>query len=334
MVLHRLFRTLFARGVSVVATSNREPDELYKNGLNRKALFEPFLDLMKQRMEVVDINALGAATDYRRLARDSSSLVDPPVFVQSHEELDKRFLRLSGSSIVTAEEKVLQVDMGRSFRMRKFANGVGCVEFSDLCIANVGATDYMSIAKHCHTLLVHSVPRIELTRNVQFNFTRRFITLIDILYDANVRLVLQAEVPLDDLFAAEDGDISETSPNDGDDVLSSAEIFVSGEGGSSGNSTTMLGSDFEWSATGRMDASLAALSANNDVGFAVQRARSRLMEMQTCGYWQRAEQNLSAVTKHIQDIQTPYRENSHGRSASSSIREGSRVPPHLKIDSR
>ena len=305
VVLHRLFQTLFLRGVCVVATSNRAPTELYKNGLNRQALFEPFLRLMQQRMNVLDINQLGAHTDYRRLARDSSALVQPPVFLgpEGKAELDRYFHRLSGCAVGAAEAKVLPVDMGRYIRVPKFANGVARTSFQELCMANVGATDYMSIAKHCHALLIEDVPRIELTRNVQFNFTRRFITLIDILYDASVKLVIHAETDLDNLFAEREGDAwagtMDNSDNDSrEEELQAPEIFVSGEGGSSGNSTTMLGSDFEWSATGRMEASLAALSSNNDVGFAIQRARSRLMEMQTYGYWQRS--TPSGVAEHYE----------------------------------
>jgi len=209
------------------------------------------------------------------------------IFNQSNgnDYIENFFQKLAGIPSHAANQHTIAVAMGRSFTIPKYANGVGRFKFDDLCRAFVGAIDYMSLANACHTIFIEDVPRLNPS---QYEDTRRFITLIDILYDARCNVVLSCECSVEDLF-------DESGSNnflDSKKHQDSPEIYVSEEGGSSGRSTTMLGDNFEWSATGRMHASLAELSSKSDVSFALDRARSRLYEMQTQYYWDLTHQPI------------------------------------------
>ena len=187
MILSRLFEHMFKRGVTVVATSNRHPDELYKNGINRD-LFTPFIGLLKQRCEVFE---LAADRDYR-LER----LTEAPVWhtKDGSAALDRAFERLTlGAQPQSCELTV----KGRKLQVAREAAGVARFSFSELCEQPLGALDYLTIAATFHTVLLDDIP--VLTPDYR-NEAARFVALIDALYEAKVKLVASAAAEPETLY--------------------------------------------------------------------------------------------------------------------------------------
>lgn len=179
MILSRLFEHMFKRGVTVIATSNRHPDELYKHGINRD-LFTPFIDLLKQRCEVFE---LAASRDYR-LER----LTEAPVWYLEAGEtaLDRAFSRLT----LDAQPQRCELTVkGRKIPVERQAAGVARFTFEQLCERPLGARDYLTIAATFHTVLLDDIP--VLTADYR-NEAARFVALIDALYEAKVKLVASA----------------------------------------------------------------------------------------------------------------------------------------------
>jgi len=182
MILGRLFKTLFERGVVVVATSNTEPRFLYKDGLNRQ-LFRPFIDLIEDHMEVVE---LAAAKDYRLEKLSGQPLYFTPADARAATELDKHWDRLTGGHPACAE--TLEVK-GRKVNVPKASMGISRFHFEDLCQLPLGPLDYLHISHHYHTVLVDSIPILSPERRDE---ARRFISLIDTLYDNGICLIASA----------------------------------------------------------------------------------------------------------------------------------------------
>lgn len=196
MILGRLFTALFAEGVVVVATSNVEPDRLYEGGLNR-ALFTPFIAILKERMAVTKLEA---RADFRL-----EKLVGRPVWITAGGEvadaaMDEAFHRLSGEE--RGEATTLPVQ-GRELVVPAQAHRVARFAFDDLCKKALGANDYLAIAHAFHTVLIDRIP---VMRGLETrNEAKRFITLIDALYDNRVKLVASAGAEPAGLYLAEDG---------------------------------------------------------------------------------------------------------------------------------
>jgi cell division protein ZapE len=195
MILGRLFRQLFENGVVVVATSNVAPDDLYRDGLNR-ALFLPFIALIAERMEVV---RLAARTDFRL-----EKLVDAPVWyvpadAAAQAALDAAWRRLTAGHPASARELVVK---GHVFRVPCAAMGVARFSFADLCAQPLGAEDYLRIAREFHTIVLDRIP---VMGDDQRDEAKRFIALIDTLYDDAVKLVASAEAAPAALYRASDG---------------------------------------------------------------------------------------------------------------------------------
>ena len=195
MILARLFAALFAAGVVVVATSNVAPDELYAGGLNR-ALFLPFIALLHER---VDIVALESRTDFRLEKLNRAPVYYCPVDAAASRALDAAFLRLTGAARGEPAEIEL---LGRSFIAPQAVDGVARFAFDDLCRRPLGSPDFLAIARRFHTLLIDG---IRIMSRDQRNEAKRFINLIDTLYDQRVKLIASAEAEPDALFAGEDG---------------------------------------------------------------------------------------------------------------------------------
>ena len=192
MILSGLFEEMFRRGVTVVATSNRHPDELYKNGINRD-LFTPFIGLLKQSCEVFE---LAATRDYR-LER----LTEAPVWHvgDASAALDRAFERLTlGAAPQQCELSV----KGRKLQVEREAAGVARFTFSELCERPLGARDYLTIAATFHTVILESIP--QLTPEYR-NEAARFVALIDALYEAKVKLVASAAAEPEALYPAGTG---------------------------------------------------------------------------------------------------------------------------------
>lgn len=195
MILGRLFAGLFDHHVVVVATSNAAPQDLYRDGLNRP-LFEPFIELVEEKMEVLQLEA---ATDYRLEKLQGRELYFTPADTRAQKAIRAAFERLTGQE--RGKPATLLVK-GRKLEVPEAAMGVARFDFADLCRKPLGAGDYLAIAHAYHTLLIENVP---VMGRANRNEARRFINLIDTLYDEGVRLVASAEAEPDMLYREGDG---------------------------------------------------------------------------------------------------------------------------------
>lgn len=181
MLLARLFTELFARGCTLVATSNVEPDNLYRDGLNR-GLFLPFVDLLKKNVQV---STLDSPTDYRLEKMESL-----PVYVSPLDDAPKMMDIAWRRVTEGAPEKPVSIAMkGRTIEIPRAAGRCARFTFSDLCEKPLGASDYLAIAKRFDVVFVENIPHLGPEKR---NETKRFIILIDALYDASVRLFASA----------------------------------------------------------------------------------------------------------------------------------------------
>ena len=193
MILGTLFEALFARGVTVVATSNLPPSELYRDGLQR-ARFLPAIAAIERHMAVLE---LAPGTDFRLRALEQAPLYHHPAGPVADARLADAFARVAG----TDGEADCELDVeGRPIRARRCADGVAWFEFSALCDGPRGAADYIELAQDFHTVLVSGVPRLDATRDDE---ARRFIMLVDEFYDRRVKLILSADAPLSELYAGD-----------------------------------------------------------------------------------------------------------------------------------
>ncbi|MEW5703884.1 MAG: cell division protein ZapE [Pseudomonadota bacterium] len=193
MILGRLFEALFRQGVVVVATANRPPDDLYKDGLQRES-FLPFIALLKDRLR---IRELAGPTDYRlRLLRDLSVYRTDG---GAEAALDRAFEKLTmGSEPVSCTLLV----HGRKLAVRRAARGVARFSFAELCEAPLGAADYLEIANQFHTVILDRIPRLGAEKR---NEAKRFVTLVDALYERKVKLIASAEDNPQDLYPSGEG---------------------------------------------------------------------------------------------------------------------------------
>ena len=189
MLLQRLFEKLFARGVTLVATSNVRPDELYKDGLNRQ-LFLPFIGLLKQHVTVA---ALPAGQDYRRLKFAGQQVYAFGEGAEVHAAMDRLWQRITGGA--TGRHSSIE-SIGRQIAVPQAAMGAARFSFADLCERPLGSRDFVRIAHAFDSLLIDDVPQMDRTKS---DAAKRFILLIDSLYDRGVKLGASFAVPLEQL---------------------------------------------------------------------------------------------------------------------------------------
>lgn len=194
MILGRLFERLFAEDVVIVATSNRPPDELYKNGINRQ-LFLPFITLIKARVDLVEI---AGPHDFRLRQLMAAPVYYAPLGPAASEKMDQAWARLTHHA--TPQACMLDVG-GRALRVEREAAGVARFNFDDLCARPLGAADYLEIAERFHTVLLEGIPKLSPSMREE---AARFRTLIDALYEAKVKLVASAEAQPEALYPAGD----------------------------------------------------------------------------------------------------------------------------------
>ncbi len=189
MLLGRLFGMLFAGGVTVVATSNVVPDGLYENGLNRQLIL-PFIADLKRHVEVVPLDG---PTDYRRLKFEGQDVYQFGSGPQVTAGMDRLWLRLTGGEPGAPAELH---SLGRTIPVPLAAMGAARFGFADLCDKPLGARDYVRLSHAYDTLMLDGVPQFS---RLNSNAAKRFILLVDTLYDRGVKLAASFAVPLDEL---------------------------------------------------------------------------------------------------------------------------------------
>ena len=196
MILGRLFEALFERGVLLVLTSNRIPDDLYKDGLNR-ALFLPTIELIKNKMDVTELNG---PTDYRLERMKGMEVYHFPLGEKATNELSDAFWRLTDHEVDDRTEvgpDTVEVQ-GRTLKIPLAFRGVAVVSFKKMCGAALGSADYLALAWKYHTIIMVGIPTLGPENR---NEARRFVTFIDALYENNVKFLCCAEVAPQDLYA-------------------------------------------------------------------------------------------------------------------------------------
>lgn len=194
MILGRLFERLFAEDVVIVATSNRQPDDLYRNGLNRQ-LFLPFIDILKAHVDVVE---LAGPRDYRLEQLMAAPVYYAPLGPAADEAMARAWSRLT---LGAAPHPVALDVQGRTLRVEHQAAGVARFTFDELCARPLGPADYLEIAERFHTVLIENIPQLSPSMREE---AARFRTLIDALYEAKVKLIASAEAQPADLYPAGD----------------------------------------------------------------------------------------------------------------------------------
>ena len=195
MILGRLFQALFARGVVVVATSNTAPDDLFRGQPGRDA-FLPFIALIKRHL---DLLMMDGVRDFRRARLHGMATWYVPVDGRADRALDAAFTELTGGGTPRADTLTV---MGRTLRVPLVCEGVARFDFSTLCATALGAGDYLALATHYHALVLDGIPRLS---PANFDEARRFIVLVDALYEHRVKLVASAEAMPDALYERGEG---------------------------------------------------------------------------------------------------------------------------------
>ncbi|XP_058814719.1 putative ATPase N2B [Topomyia yanbarensis] len=253
MILKRLFTYLFDSGVIVVATSNRAPDDLYKNGLQRSN-FVPFIGVLKNHCSIA---TLDSGVDYRTATLKGEGA---HYFVKTQTDADGAMNKIF-KVLCSQENDMIRpktfTHFGRNISFAKTCGQVLDSTFEELCDRPLGASDYLQISQFFHTVLIRDIPQLNLKLKSQ---TRRFITLIDTLYDSRVRLVVSSDVPYKQLFSNEAPDDMHTS-----------------------DENRMLMDDLKITKDS-MDASSNIFTGEEEL-FAFERTVSRLAEMQSAEYW-------------------------------------------------
>jgi cell division protein ZapE len=182
MIVGRLFEKLFQAGVQIVTTSNRAPSDLYKDGLNRQ-LFLPFIKLLEDRLEVDQLDAM---TDYRQDRLAGTQVYFTPADRAATKAIDVIWRDLTHGR---EEELVLEVK-GREVHLPRYWAGMARASFWDLCGQPLGPADYLALVGAVKLLVLEGIPRLDATK---FNEAKRFVTLIDALYEGHVRLISSAD---------------------------------------------------------------------------------------------------------------------------------------------
>ena len=195
MILGRLFEAFFEAGVVIVATSNRPPRDLYKDGLQRE-LFVPFIKLIEQKLDVLHLEA---ATDYRLESMRMMDVYLTPLGADSDARLEAYFRKLTHGAEVGPETLMVN---GRRLEVPRASDDIAYMSFEELCARPLGAADYLSLAQKYDVLVLSGIPSLKPENR---NEAKRFVTLIDALYEYKVKLICSAAKPAEQLYPAGDG---------------------------------------------------------------------------------------------------------------------------------
>lgn len=189
MIVGRLFDLFLDAGIIIVSTSNRHPDELYKNGLNR-ALFLPFIKMLKQKLYILNLDS---TTDHRQKTLASNTCFFYPLNEQTLKKIDYLWRQLSkgnSSPLVLKNKK-------REIKIPYHNNGIARVSFDDLCAKPLGPSDYLLVAETFDLLMITNVPKLGPENS---NEAKRFVTLIDALYEKKIKIIISSETKPEELY--------------------------------------------------------------------------------------------------------------------------------------
>jgi cell division protein ZapE len=195
MILERLFRALLEAGTVVVATSNRQPERLYENGLQRDR-FLPFVALLQERLDIVELDS---GRDYRLMRMRGRRVYHCPNDAVAQAALEAAFADLTDGADVRSETLTV---LGRPLAVPRVGRNVAWFSFEELCARPLAAPDYLAIAERYAAIVVEGIPRLSPRER---NEAQRFHILIDALYEARALLVASADVPAEEIYVAGDG---------------------------------------------------------------------------------------------------------------------------------
>lgn len=193
MILGTLFGKLFDRGVTLVATSNIVPDDLYKDGLQRER-FLPAIEILKRNVEVVNVDS---GIDYRLRVLEKAEIFHSPLDAAADAGLEDSFRQLAPAMILCENDCYIEIN-DRKVPARKLAEDVAWFDFVPMCVQPRSAADYIEIARQFHAVMISNVPRMDASQD---DAARRFINMVDEFYDRNVKLIMSGEAPIEELYA-------------------------------------------------------------------------------------------------------------------------------------
>uniref|UniRef100_K3WP45 AAA+ ATPase domain-containing protein n=1 Tax=Globisporangium ultimum (strain ATCC 200006 / CBS 805.95 / DAOM BR144) TaxID=431595 RepID=K3WP45_GLOUD len=306
LIMRKLFGVFFRKGVVMIATSNTPPSGLYRDGTNRE-YFLPFLDQLARHTKVVEINS---DVDYRMLLSSSSSnegdgrdrkLFLYPLNDAMNAQLEAKYQELLKSNGFDAKEEKLRIPvmMGRHLDVRGARNGVCRITFDELCNTEKGAADYKALCECFSAVVLEGVPSLNMEQHDQ---ARRFILLIDELYEHRTKLLSSSAVPTHQVFNFDDASIEQQAyvPEDAA-KLKNAQLEASLAQG------IPAASSWDGPVGAYNPAKMAGLQVQNlcalqDLKVAFKRAVSRLQEMQSDKYLQQNEELRATRQKHLQHV--------------------------------
>jgi cell division protein ZapE len=194
MILGSLFKKIFNENIKVLFSSNTKLNDLYKDGLQRDQ-FLPFIKIMKERSNQ---SKLIIQDDYRKSVKNRNERYFYPLNESTNFKLNKFFRKITKN--LTNKEMILSIK-GRKLTIKNYFDGIARFDFKELCSKNIGAEDYIKIAKVCNFIVIENIP---IFKSDNSNQQQRFITLIDILYEKNIPLMITSQLQLDSLSSSED----------------------------------------------------------------------------------------------------------------------------------